>query len=173
MKAEEYLNTQPKLKTLLEKNLVRGNVTSLMQEYAELYHQEQTKVSDEEIKRLTDIIEEYESEKHYRGISKYQEESLKTFKSILKTLTPTKDSDKVELSDKISHINASKVFLENPESVKMVNKMVDLAYEKEENTSDKGKKNVKCKLCSRAFIGKMPHKCNDGYRKRNIIWEDI
>ena len=34
-------------------------------------------------------------------------------------------------------------------------------------------KTVKCAHCQREFIGRMPHRCNTGFRKRNHIWEDI
>lgn len=32
---------------------------------------------------------------------------------------------------------------------------------------------VKCLHCSRKFIGKLHHKCNTGYRKRNHKWEEL
>ena len=38
---------------------------------------------------------------------------------------------------------------------------------------DKPKLSVKCLHCGRQFIGKMPHKCNTGYRKRNHSWQEI
>ena len=38
---------------------------------------------------------------------------------------------------------------------------------------NKPKLSVKCLHCGREFIGKMPHKCNTGYRKRNHSWQEI
>lgn len=29
---------------------------------------------------------------------------------------------------------------------------------------------VKCEFCGRKFIGRMPHKCVGGFRKRKIKW---
>lgn len=38
---------------------------------------------------------------------------------------------------------------------------------------DNPKLSVKCLHCGRKFIGKMPHKCNTGYRKRNQSWQEV
>lgn len=41
------------------------------------------------------------------------------------------------------------------------------------NSKNKPELKVKCLHCGRKFIGKLHHKCNTGYRKRNHNWEEI
>lgn len=41
------------------------------------------------------------------------------------------------------------------------------------NSKNKPELKVKCLHCGRKFIGKLHHKCNTGYRKRNHKWEEI
>lgn len=41
------------------------------------------------------------------------------------------------------------------------------------NSKNKPELKVKCLHCGRKFIGKLAHKCNTGYRKRNHNWEEI
>lgn len=41
------------------------------------------------------------------------------------------------------------------------------------NSKNKPELKVKCNHCGRKFIGKLAHKCNTGYRKRNHNWEEI
>ena len=39
--------------------------------------------------------------------------------------------------------------------------------------ANKPKLSVKCLHCGRKFIGKIPHKCKGGYRKRKHSWQEI
>lgn len=41
------------------------------------------------------------------------------------------------------------------------------------NSKNNPELKVKCLHCGRKFIGKLHHKCNTGYRKRNHNWEEI
>lgn len=41
------------------------------------------------------------------------------------------------------------------------------------DVKNKPEMKVRCLHCGRKFIGKMPHKCNTGYRKRNHNWEEL
>lgn len=41
------------------------------------------------------------------------------------------------------------------------------------NSKNKPELKVKCLHCGRKFIGKLHHKCNTGYRKRNHNWEEL
>ncbi len=41
------------------------------------------------------------------------------------------------------------------------------------NSKNKPELKVKCLHCGRKFIGKLHHKCNTGYGKRNHNWEEI
>lgn len=47
-------------------------------------------------------------------------------------------------------------------------------YVQTENGTWKLKKiKYKCSYCGRCFIDKIPHKCNNGFRKRNNKWTAI
>lgn len=70
----------------------------------------------------------------------------------------------------------SKLRYENKELKKRIEaleKQLSIHVVSNSTKVNKPKLSVKCLHCGRKIIGKMHHKCNTGYRKRNHSWQEI